>query len=344
MDNGEIALLASWDANYDQSHGNQLPCKDFEGAVACEKPMIAFSRDGGQTWSGFQRIKGAEGRPVMLTYLGKGNLMFQSDRVMPILQYSSQDYGRTWDSSPLQLTSTGQTFMPCDSNTWVDRDAHGIAKRIGEIGYVYPGEPSVGMLRWSDDGGRTWGKEIVPKEWRWQESYKGGNYTRATSEGSLMRAANGWLVAALRTTPPPLLSALQNGGLDGTGVSISKDDGATWSRVRVLFEAGRHHAHLLRLPDGAIVMTYILRQDVQNGRLASYRRGCAAVVSHDNGLTWDLERHYILDEFTYSNGLPLSTATGHLFSTLLDNGSILTCYGHYPSKGACLIRWQLADR
>lgn len=342
MDNGEVVLLASWDIDNDQSHGNDASCKDFQGSVACEKPMIAFSRDRGRTWTEFQRIKGAEGRPVMLTYLGKGNLMFQSDRVIPILQYFSTDYGRTWDSIPLQPTSTGQSFMPCDSNTLVDRDANGVARRIGEIGYAYPGEPPVGMLRWSVDGGRTWSKETIPKEWHWQENYEGKSYTHATSEGSLVRAANGWLVAALRTTPHPRLLALQNGGMDGTGISISKDNGVTWSAVKVLFEAGRHHAHLLQLPNGDIVMTLIMRQDVQNSKLASYRRGCEAVVSHDNGQSWDVVHKYILDDFEYSNGLPLSTATGHLFSALLDDGFILTCYGHYPSKGACLIRWKPA--
>ena len=108
----------------------------------------------------------------------------------------------------------------------------------------------------------------------------------------------------------------------------------------MLFEAGRHHPHLLRLPNGDIVMTVILRQDVENGKLVSYRRGCEAVISRDNGQSWDVAHRYILDDFEYSNGLPLSTATGHLYSTLLDDGHILTCYGHYPSKGACLIRWK----
>ena len=339
MDNGELILLASWDSDNDQSHGTEPQCEDFKGPTACEKPMIAFSRDQGKTWTEFQRIKGGEGRPVMLTYLGKGNLMFQSDRVIPIMQYFSSDYGRTWDRSPLQLTSTGQTFMPCDSNTAVDYDANGVAERVGEIGYIYGTKPTIGMVRWSDDGGRTWNKETIPPQWQWQQNYQGQSYTVSTSEGSLVRAANGWLVAALRSTLPHV-RALNNGGLSGTVTSISKDDGSTWSPIKILFEAGRHHAHLLRLPNGDIVMTLILRQDVQNGKLASYRRGCEAVISHDNGQTWDVAHKYILDEFSFSNGLPLSNPTGHLFSTLLDDGFILTCYGHYPSKGACLIRWK----
>ena len=340
MDNGELVLVASWDPDRDQSHGTSTACADFQGPVACEKPLIAFSRDRGNTWTEFQRIEGGEGRPNMLTYLGNGNLTFKADRVIPVVQYFSSDYGRTWNRSPLQLTSDGQTFMPCDSNTLVERDPRGIATRIGEIGYVFGSDSERSMVRWSDDGGRSWSKELIPPQWQWQENFGGKQFTRTTNEGSLVRAANGWLVASLRTTLEPRLAALTNGGLAGTVVSISRDDGLTWSPVQTVFEAGRHHAQLLLLPNGDIVMTVILRQDVENGRLASYRRGCEAVISHDHGQSWDLAHKYILDSFEYSNGLPLSTATGHVFSTLLDDGSILTCYGHYPSRGACLIRWK----
>ena len=46
------------------------------------------------------------------------------------------------------------------------------------------------------------------------------------------------------------------------------------------------------------------------GRLASYRRGCDAVISHDNGRSWDVDRMYVL-----------------------------TAYGNYKNAGA-LIRWK----
>lgn len=58
--------------------------------------------------------------------------------------------------------------------------------------------------------------------------------------------------------------------LEGTGVSVSRDDGRTWSPVQALFEAGRHHAHLLTMPNGDIVMTMTVRADVRDRRLASY--------------------------------------------------------------------------
>ena len=65
------------------------------------------------------------------------------------------------------------------------------------------------------------------------------------------------------------------------------------------------------------------------------------MVSHDNGLTWDTSRKYVLDEYEYYNGVQwFSGECGHLSSTPLDDGTLLTCYGNYLAKGACLIRWR----
>jgi hypothetical protein len=47
-----------------------------------------------------------------------------------------------------------------------------------------------------------------------------------------------------------------------------------------------------------------------------------------------------LDEFEFSDGKPNALACGHLFSTVLADGSILTTYGHYVAKAAALIRWK----
>ena len=88
-------------------------------------------------------------------------------------------------------------------------------------------------------------------------------------------------------------------------------------------------------------MTLIVRDDVENGRLVSYRRGCDALVSHDHGLTWNLSRKYVLDEFEFFDGDKwFNGETGHLYSTLLSDGRILTAYGNYATKSAVLIRWK----
>ena len=78
--------------------------------------------------------------------------------------------------------------------------------------------------------------------------------------------------------------------------------------------------------------------------MASYRRGCDAVVSHDNGRTWHTDRMYILDEFSAVGTAEqwYKCRCGHLYSIALEDGSILTTYGNYSSGGA-LILWKPQD-
>lgn len=342
MDNGEVILAASWDNGSNAKSGADR-----------EKPVISTSNDGGRSWGPFRLVENAAGRPVMLTDVGKGALFFQTDLTNPIRQFFSYDYGRTWPESkilqpPVMPGSFGgvEGFFGGEGNAVVERGSDGVVKRIGVIGFTYkkgtkfPADPAIGMIRWSSDRGHSWSKEVTPPEWLWKESYQGKTYTRGISEGSLVRAANRWLVAALRTDMPYQFVELHNDNLEGIAISISKDNGVTWSPLNTLYQGGRMHANLLRMPDGRLVMTYIVRQDYEGIRRVSYRRGCEAIVSRDHGVTWNRAEKYVLDEFEYSDGSPLSLACGHLSSTLLSDGNILTTYGNYLAKAAVVIRWK----
>lgn len=129
--------------------------------------------------------------------------------------------------------------------------------------------------------------------------------------------------------------------LEGLAVSRSRDDGTTWSAPLVLHEAGRHHPALHLLPDGSLVMAHIVRVDIEDGRSASYRRGCEAIVSRDNGATWDLAGRYVLDAYEYAdNSYWINGVCGHVGSAVLADGAILTAYGNYNAKGIGLIRWR----
>jgi hypothetical protein len=339
MDNGEVLLLASTETAATATTPRTIV------------PVTALSRDAGATWTALTPVPDCpEGRPMMLTDLGQGEVCFQMGS-NPLLRLYSHDYGRTWPERVSLPAAEGQGWN-VEGNGLVDRDATGKAGRLAEIGYkasslgVWPAAFE-GWIRWSSDGGRSWPDESKPPEWYVQMEWQGASYRRGVSEGSLTRAKNGWLVAALRVDMPPRYyvggqAAVHfDDSLEGLGISLSKDDGKTWSPVNLIYEAGRHHPHLLTLPNGDIVMTYIVRVDVRDGELASYRRGCEALISRDNGQTWDPQRRYILDEFEYFDGdKTFHGETGHLGSTLLADGRILTVYGNYVAHGSCLIRWR----
>ena len=327
MDNGEIALICSWNDG------------------KSERPVIAFSKDGGETWTTFQTIPGAGGRPINLAYLGKGRLTFRSNK-----RFFSSDYGRTWpESTKPKKTTDGFPFSQ-EGNAWVDFDENGEAVRIAELGWHYkegkwPTGAAIAVIRWSTDGARTWHNEVHPKTWIYDTKHAGKTYLRGVSEGALVRAANGWLVAAVRTDMPPrFFNVAHSDHFEGTGVSISKDDGKTWSELNWLVDAGRMHANLQRLPNGDLVMTVIVRQDVVTetmGKYASFRRGCDAWVSRDNGLTWNVSRKYTLYAFDYPDpAKQYPVVCGHIGAAVLDDGSVLSACGDYPRGASVLVKWR----
>ncbi len=330
MDNGEVVCMGTQGKT---EEGKQIT-------------VIAFSRDWGETWTDPEPLSDITGRPNMLAYLGAGNLTFAAGG----MRYFSRDYARTWSEGiPVPPASDGDPFYT-EGHPLVERDAQGIVTRMAEAGYNNPEwtekhiwtAGTLPFLRWSYDGGRTWTNEVRPEVWLWEDTYKGKTYRRGISEGSLTRAQNGWLVAALRTDMPIqfAVDGPRTDNMDGTGVSISRDDGQTWSPVKVLYDGGRMHHAILTMPNGDIVMTMVVRHDMRGGKLASHRKGCDALISHDNGLTWNLDRSYMLDEFEFFDEEdPYKCVCGHQNSILLDDGSILTTYLNYL-KGPILIRWR----
>lgn len=328
MDNGEVILAASVEKD-----GRKMA-------------VMAWSKDAGDTWTDWYPVKRASGRPMMLTYLGTGRLSFATLGY----RYFSEDYGRTWPKRVAIQPAANGGGVFSEGNTLVDRDAEGNAIAIAETvcnfgptGTAWAHEkPTWTFFRWSTDDGRTWHDEIAPKVWHREVAYGGKTYVRGVSEGGLVRAANGWVVAALRTDMPPrYFGKPANDSLEGVGVSISKDDGRTWSELNVLYDAGRHHANLRRLPDGRLLMALIVRVDVEDGRLATCRRGCEAVISSDHGVSWNVAGKYILDEYKYHDADEwFNGKCGHLDTVVLDDGRILTAYGNYLARAAALIRWR----
>jgi BNR/Asp-box repeat len=324
--------------------------------VSCDyphHPEVLFSDDHGASWSPPKpAIIGAEGKPLAglgtsLCYLGEGSVLFYSSS-----RWFSRDYGQTWkESVPLEPVSDGKPWYTWDAPL-IERDAMtGKVSRLVETGYTWFKPPEVEMarqqayLRLSTDGGRTWSRSSKVPQWA------------AVSEVALLRAANGHLVAACRTDTPARMQPEIIDHTEGLGLSISADDGRTWSEVRKLYDWGRHHPSLVLLPSGEIVMTYVVRKGYVNRPEGFPQFGIEAVVSRDHGETWDLDHKYILHHWIghIKEGPTAWYPSSQATSTIrLPDGSLLTAFGtgyrcQEKAKGqpaprdVGLVKWRLAS-
>jgi hypothetical protein len=316
------------------------------------------SDDQGATWSETRWISTDEqgqsnaGMCMGLTYLGGGKLVISSESH----RFFSEDYGETWEGPvPLAKLPEGRTAY-CWDPMFVDRDrGTGKATLLGEARSVPTGRPwgskegfyTRAMVWFSDDEGRSWSDPLFPPPWQ------------GISETALIRAANGDLVAGCRTPMPKRFADYGHDHYCGVGISISRDNGKTWSNVNRLYEYGRHHPSFVLMPDGKLVMVYVVRMGYPD-TAGSYpwpsyvkrvpselpgsgdpkteepfpQYGIEAVVSHDNGQTWDLDHRYML--VVYPGSISTTAENVHHYwdsavqgtsSLVMPDGSILTAFG-----------------
>jgi len=285
------------------------------------RPAVLHSDDRGETWTDPRRVPTSPASPdlhevaVGLTYLGDGGLVFGVEGQS---RYFSTDYGDTWDG-PVSIPAVMGDKKPAQWDPWlVDRDPTTMAaSRVAETGYVV--DPAAGcqaFIRFSDDGGRTWGSEIVVPQWR------------DVDEVALCRAANGDIVAACRTDLPERFRG-EIDHYEGLAVSVSRDDGLTWSSPDRLYEYGRHHPCMVLLGDGRLIMTYVVRVGYDATAEGLPQFGVEAVVSSDHGRTWDLGNRIVLARWCGNRAggdgwMASSQATS---TVMLPDGTLLTAYG-----------------
>ncbi len=327
----------------DYPHHAMVLTSDDHGAVWTEPRPAALDKDGNTI----------PGLGTSLTCLGAGRLLLVTDRL-----WFSSDYGATWGGPETDSKSDPLPVPPApDGKTWnmwdpmlVEQKAGGTL-RLVQTGYTMdtdwynaargPGY-SAGHIRFSADEGRTWTGDTAVPQWK------------GVSEAALVRAQDGTLVAACRTDIPARFKGETLDHFEGLAVSLSKDDGLTWSDPKPLYDWGRHHPCMVLLPGGNIVMTYVVRKGYTEDADGFARFGIEAVLSCDNGQTWDLDHRYILHQWTGNRkGSEYWWASSQATSTvLLPDGSLLTAFGTgYRSqpgpkgpgpRDVGLIRWRPA--
>ena len=314
--------------------------------------MMMYSDDGGASWCNpYFMHTDAKGKPDAeaaygLTYLGNGKLIAAGSRY-----WFSSDHGVTWGGAiPVPNSSDGKPLYEWGP-LLVDTDPHtGKVVRLMETRYkecgVYGNDDytSQGCVRFSTDEGQTWGKEIEVPEWR------------GVNEVEQIRANNGDIVALCRIDLPKRFRKTWNDNYCGLGVSISKDNGYTWTKINTLFDWGRHHQSPVLMPNGDIVVSYLVRRGYPNTADGAHGQfGVEAVVSHDNGQSWDLDHRYILmvwESPISSRDTYTCMAAGCVTSSVaLPDGSIITAVGDghrldptrrdtFP-RDVTLIKWRL---
>ena len=308
------------------------------------------TKDGGETWTAPHNFgKFTIGGPCWaLCIPGNGVMVLNSgyDRTGDNWETA---YGAAVEPSPRFGVIIGAWDRP-----YVFPDSNGT--HLLDFGYLIkndtvPEGTSMSLCRESFDAGVTW------TEWRGIPEFGSSNEVFVTCN------AQGELVAAMRALT---VTCLANDQFCRLMTSISKDGGKTWTAPKVAAAHGRHHPSIALLPDGRMVMSYVVRAGYpdEDGK---YAYGVEAIVSTDGGHTWDTDHRYLLAHFTH-DGLITDEATGRTMCLpreqaspqatntffLPETNELLTIYGTYsdrkfqrdgdvlPSR-VCMVKWHLLD-
>ncbi len=308
---------------------------------------LMTSKDQGATWSKpyYMRVDD-QGNPTVgmqvgLAYLGGGKIITSNG-------YLSEDYGKTWPAvRPVPKECAGYSWDPMMVD--VDKKSDKVT-RVSFTGYQQEDPKqtysSQGYFFFSTDEGVTWSEPNKVPQWK------------QVNEVALVRAKNGDLIAACRTDNSKRFvdQGIELDHYCGLAVSISKDNGKTWSDLNRLYEWGRHHPCMVVMPNGDIVMTYVVRLGYTAAADGLPQFGVEAVVSRDNGKTWDLDHKFLLASWKGNRtGENAWWASSQSTSTvILPGGDLLTVFGtgyrsqpgpvNFTPRDIGLVRWKLNNK
>jgi len=273
------------------------------------------SNDDGQSWTVWERVGGLIGREQWLTCTSDGTLFAtchllandynNKDGKTHSYIHRSADGGRSWQRTRI----AGDRFDP-QAYTMCSRNVVELPGGRLLLGVGLNESPGRVAYLWiSKDQGQTWqSSDLVKlgpypgKEYNNWDCFFTEDFTYLTTSGKLLH----WI----RCGPPSPMHPMNDGrpvvsgddSIDRTMWCDSSDDGLTWSDMRDFGEYGRMYPGVQRLEDGRLLMTYTQRSLI-------YPIGLRALISYDDGESWDFDHDQIVIEGKTPWGKPQGAAS-----------------------------------
>lgn len=333
LDDGEL-LCAPF---LSRLHDALIPARREEHIV------LLSSSDDGETWREVgPRLPGREAR---LQLLADGTLITTCHLLGDDLHNNtwtclmgfrrSTDRGRTWETEWITVEDLhpGARHVNVSRNVLEMEDG---SIRLG-VSSHWPGDGSFPCRNWffkSTDGGKTWSDKSPVTV-----NYAAPVNTSFFNETDMHRFGSGRIIAVSRfssvypkqdTTAPP-------GEEGGTHLRIFALDEATLKWTEESEFLGYHNVHpqLLELRDGRLLCSHGVR---------FFPFGAQAVLSADEGRTWDVDHPCVLAWFSWNS------SCGYPHTVEMPDGSLLTAYTtrRYPGDRdqedelfSEVVRWRL---
>ncbi len=303
--------------------------------LACPSPtidgeigsVIYRSNDEGRTWQKVDmQPDSLPGKEQAMLCLRDGKTVLLQTEASDEVLYRSTDRGITW-----QRIEYGHSMLT--TRNFIQQSDGSILK-FGSTGIRGHKQDAPRATAWrlrSYDGGLTWPECEKVAVWDSSHNFFGEVYILPFSDTHFLAATRitGDAARAIAGAPPIGVGGGAGGETDeGMVLMESHDAGLHWSAPRWMdLGYSAVHVHLLKLADGRILCVY---------RRRFLPFGVAAVLSEDNGKTWDTQHPIILGTRPTAYG-------GWPTSIELADGTILTTRAYMTWPGATFeaIRWQL---
>ena len=311
------------------------------------------SSDGGLTWSQREVSPVVVGAECCLSSTSDGTLFAttcenSSGNCVDLgldhgRLYRSTDGGRTWTVMCIELSDA----------EWrgVKRERPRFAGSSRNVVELADGTLLLGVCIWISTVAYMWRSTDKGITWERSESvslpdYNGmpyDNYAGFFTEDYTIAAASGKLLHWIRVGPPGPMHPMNDGrpvprghdNIDRTMMCESTDQGLTWTNLRDFGDYGNLYPRAMRLRDGRLMVTY-------TQRALGAVLGLRAVLSHDDGETWDFQNDQIVIDAKTPPGM---WSGGGFGSTVeLDDGTLVSCYSYRDGEDRTHVeatRWRL---